>query len=158
MLRGAVTGSIRALAPHRSGFGLPAVLQQRGMASQTASRSRENPTEPRVGVGVVVLRELQPGQPETLLIKRGKEPNKGACLPGGMCFLGGICSLAWHAAGCKRGACRCSGGRRCGGRQGPSAWPAHGQRFDVASSLHLQVIGAFPEAVWSWARRWCSVP
>lgn len=42
-------------------------------------RVRDYPDEPRVGVGVVVLRQLPPaGQPEVLLIRRAKEPAKGA--------------------------------------------------------------------------------
>jgi hypothetical protein len=47
------------------------------IASQ--SQSRSYPSEPRVGVGVVILR--QPKQTEAgmevLLVQRGKEPNKG---------------------------------------------------------------------------------
>lgn len=61
----------------------------RSHADLSASVSRAYPTEPRVGVGVVVLRELSPGNPETLLIRRAKAPNKGDwCFPGGSLELG----------------------------------------------------------------------
>eukprot|EP00241_Pyramimonas_parkeae_P010639 CAMPEP_0114263990 /NCGR_PEP_ID=MMETSP0058-20121206/22900_1 /TAXON_ID=36894 /ORGANISM="Pyramimonas parkeae, CCMP726" /LENGTH=238 /DNA_ID=CAMNT_0001380499 /DNA_START=25 /DNA_END=741 /DNA_ORIENTATION=- len=51
---------------------------------------REYPDAPRVGVGVVVLREA-PGtrRPEVLLVQRGKEPDKGHwSVPGGGLELG----------------------------------------------------------------------
>lgn len=50
----------------------------RAMSAHTSTVSRAYPTEPRVGVGVVVLRQLADGNPETLLIRRAKAPNKGA--------------------------------------------------------------------------------
>lgn len=44
-----------------------------------AQKVRSYPTEPRVGVGAVILRQLTPHKQdaEVLLIQRGKEPNKG---------------------------------------------------------------------------------
>ena len=56
--------------------------------------SREFPDEPRVGVGVVILRNLQtpssPG-PEVVLIKRGKPPDLGNwSFPGGSLELGEV--------------------------------------------------------------------
>ncbi|KAK9816937.1 hypothetical protein WJX72_007207 [[Myrmecia] bisecta] len=59
-----------------------------------ANKSKEYPTEPRVGVGAVVLRNLK--GVEVLLIKRGKEPNKGMwSFPGGSLELGErICECA----------------------------------------------------------------
>ena len=57
---------------------------------QQQGRVRDYPDEPRVGVGVVVLRQLPPaGQPEVLLIRRAKEPAKGAagCLMPATCAL-----------------------------------------------------------------------
>lgn len=52
---------------------------------QGAGKVRDYPDEPRVGVGVVILRQLPPErQPEVLLIRRAKEPAKGeaaAALP-----------------------------------------------------------------------------
>ena len=50
----------------------------RAMSAHTSTVSRAYPTEPRVGVGVVVLRQLADGNPETLLIRRAKAPNRGA--------------------------------------------------------------------------------
>ncbi|KAG2492713.1 hypothetical protein HYH03_009126 [Edaphochlamys debaryana] len=54
--------------------------------------SRAYPTEPRVGVGVVVFRRPPvQGSPdaEVLLIRRGKEPDRGKwCFPGGSLELG----------------------------------------------------------------------
>lgn len=41
----------------------------------TVDKVRDYPLEPRVGVGVVILRNLD--RPEVLLIRRAKEPNKG---------------------------------------------------------------------------------
>lgn len=47
---------------------------------QRQPRVRDYPEEPRVGVGVVILRALPPAQaPEVLLIRRAKEPSKGGC-------------------------------------------------------------------------------
>jgi hypothetical protein len=52
---------------------------QQGQEQEQQGRVRDYPDEPRVGVGVVVLRQLPPaGQPEVLLIRRAKEPAKGA--------------------------------------------------------------------------------
>lgn len=53
-------------------------------------RTRDYPEEPRVGVGVVILRALPPARdPEVLLIRRAKEPSKGLwCFPGGSLELG----------------------------------------------------------------------
>lgn len=43
-----------------------------------SSKTRDYPDEPRVGVGIVVLRRpATSSSPEVLLIKRGKAPNKG---------------------------------------------------------------------------------
>ena len=58
------------------------------------STSREFPDEPRVGVGVVILRNLQtpssPG-PEVVLILRGKAPDLGRwSFPGGSLELGEV--------------------------------------------------------------------
>ncbi|PNW80936.1 hypothetical protein CHLRE_07g336000v5 [Chlamydomonas reinhardtii] len=54
--------------------------------------SRAYPREPRVGVGVVVFRTppvLGGPEPEVLLVRRAKEPDKGRwCLPGGSLELG----------------------------------------------------------------------
>lgn len=44
---------------------------RRGMAS------KEYPSEPMVGVGVVILRHLAGQEAEALLIRRGKPPSKG---------------------------------------------------------------------------------
>lgn len=53
-----------------------------------AGKSREYPTEPRIGIGVSVFRQWQ-SKLQILLIKRGKEPNKGQwCFPGGSLELG----------------------------------------------------------------------
>lgn len=63
----------------------------RAKSCQMAALGREWPLEPRVGVGVVVFRPSRSvdGRPEVLLIKRGKEPNKGEwCFPGGSLELG----------------------------------------------------------------------
>lgn len=54
----------------------PAQQQQQ----QAQGRVRSYPDEPRVGVGVVILRQLSPQQPEVLLIRRAKEPSKGRLL------------------------------------------------------------------------------
>ncbi|KFM22999.1 hypothetical protein F751_0357 [Auxenochlorella protothecoides] len=62
-----------------------------GVVAAAGEREQTEPSkpEPRVGVGVVVLRELSPGNPETLLIRRAKAPNKGDwCFPGGSLELG----------------------------------------------------------------------
>jgi 8-oxo-dGTP pyrophosphatase MutT (NUDIX family) len=57
-----------------------------GAQASAAPRSRQYPDEPRVGVGVVVLRE----GPDVLLIQRSKEPSGGLwCFPGGSLELGG---------------------------------------------------------------------
>lgn len=79
MLRGA-----RALQSAASRYSLFASLEshtlrssRHRMSAHTSTVSRAYPTEPRVGVGVVVLRELVVGKPETLLIRRAKAPNKG---------------------------------------------------------------------------------
>lgn len=61
--------------------------------------SREFPDEPRVGVGVVVLRHLATNGPEVVLIKRGKPPDKGKwSFPGGSLELGEVCRDP-HTAG-----------------------------------------------------------
>lgn len=61
--------------------------------------SREFPDEPRVGVGVVVLRHLATKGPEVVLIKRGKPPDKGKwSFPGGSLELGEVCRDP-HTAG-----------------------------------------------------------
>lgn len=55
------------------------------------SYKREQPNAPRVGVGVIVLRqEVQdPSTAEVLMIKRGKPPDRGLwCVPGGGLELG----------------------------------------------------------------------
>ena len=54
-------------------------------AASSAARVRDYPEEPRVGVGVVILRSLPPAaQPEVLLIRRAKEPSNGKrCVVGG---------------------------------------------------------------------------
>ena len=61
-------------------------------ASSAAARVRDYPAEPRVGVGVVVLRHVDAavgGQAEVLLIRRAKAPAKGLwCFPGGSLELG----------------------------------------------------------------------
>ena len=45
---------------------------------QQQPKVRNYPDEPRVGVGIVILRQLPPtDQPEVLLIRRAKEPSKG---------------------------------------------------------------------------------
>uniref|UniRef100_A0A7S0RVA8 Nudix hydrolase domain-containing protein n=1 Tax=Chlamydomonas leiostraca TaxID=1034604 RepID=A0A7S0RVA8_9CHLO len=67
------------------------MLQHQQRQSVRANSDRSYPTEPRVGVGVVVFRPpaTAAAQPEVLLIKRGKEPNKGLwCFPGGSQELG----------------------------------------------------------------------
>eukprot|EP00887_Chlorella_sp_A99_P003189 scaffold9.g3189.t1 len=65
------------------------------MASE--GRHRSYPDEPRVGVGVVILRQLSPRKEdaETLLIRRAKEPNKGW-----WCFCGGSLELGETMAEC----------------------------------------------------------
>ena len=71
-----------ATAPAACGAPLPAAGTVASAAEQQQEqqgRVRDYPDEPRVGVGVVVLRQLPPaGQPEVLLIRRAKEPAKGA--------------------------------------------------------------------------------
>lgn len=50
---------------------------------------RNYPKEPRVGIGIVVLRHLEPSPPEVLLIQRGKPPSMGQwSIPGGSLELG----------------------------------------------------------------------
>ncbi len=57
-------------------------------------RVRDYPEEPRVGVGVVILRALPPAQePEVLLIRRAKEPSKGGCAPASVLALQNPLSL-----------------------------------------------------------------
>ncbi len=49
-----------------------------GSTEQQQAKVRNYPDEPRVGVGIVVLRQLPPANtPEVLLIRRTKEPSKG---------------------------------------------------------------------------------
>eukprot|EP00798_Chlamydomonas_sp_ICE-L_P000508 gene508-1917_t len=67
---------------------------QRGTTSTQRSmccsvgKSREFPTEPRVAIGITVFRQWE-SKLQVLLIKRGKEPNKGEwCFPGGSVELG----------------------------------------------------------------------
>ncbi|EFN59941.1 hypothetical protein CHLNCDRAFT_133014 [Chlorella variabilis] len=66
------------------------VLPEAEPEVQQAGKVHVYPDEPRVGVGVVVLRQLPPDrQPEVLLIRRAKEPAKGLwCFPGGSLELG----------------------------------------------------------------------
>ncbi|KAI7839974.1 hypothetical protein COHA_006295 [Chlorella ohadii] len=61
-----------------------------GSTEQQQAKVRNYPDEPRVGVGIVVLRQLPPANtPEVLLIRRAKEPSKGMwCFPGGSLELG----------------------------------------------------------------------
>ena len=94
------------------------------------SRSRESPDEPRVGVGVVILRLSPTAQgkaaPEVVLIQRGKPPDKGKwSFPGGSLELGEVwdCLPAF--------ARRCAAGRavtRCAGRPWWSALCGRPQR------------------------------
>ena len=93
-LRGASSTSIAAgAAAAAGGAPLPAAgtvaaaarpqqappQQGQEQEQEQQGRVRDYPDEPRVGVGVVVLRQLPPaGQPEVLLIRRAKEPAKGA--------------------------------------------------------------------------------
>ncbi|KAL6757358.1 NUDIX hydrolase domain-like protein [Haematococcus lacustris] len=63
----------------------------RSCHGNAASSDRSYPSEPRVGVGVVVFKppSLPGNTPEVLLIRRGKEPSKGLwCFPGGSQELG----------------------------------------------------------------------
>lgn len=55
-----------------------AVAAAQEQQQQQAARLRNYPDEPRVGVGIVILRQLQQARPEVLLIRRAKEPSKGA--------------------------------------------------------------------------------
>lgn len=62
---------------------------------------RSYPDEPRVGVGVVILRQLKPDNDaaEVLLIRRAKEPAKGELRPA----LPGSCRASAHT--CPTGCC-----------------------------------------------------
>lgn len=54
------------------------VAAEQQQQPQAQGKVRSYPDEPRVGVGVVILRQLSPQQPEeVLLIRRAKEPSKG---------------------------------------------------------------------------------
>jgi len=98
------------------------------------SRSRESPDEPRVGVGVVILRLSPTGQgraaPEVVLIQRGKPPDKGKwSFPGGSLELGEVKDyLAAPARRCaaERPITRCAGrpwwSALCGRQQRRRAW------------------------------------
>lgn len=57
--------------------------------STPAVESREYPSRPIVGIGIVVLRPCDGGDVEVLLVRRGKPPNIGTwTLPGGAQELG----------------------------------------------------------------------
>lgn len=76
-----------AAAVTEAGSGAPAAAGAAADADAAAAHAvaaappkvRSYPTEPRVGVGMVILRQLTPHKEdaEVLLIRRGKEPNKG---------------------------------------------------------------------------------
>lgn len=118
----------------------------RSHADLSASVSRAYPTEPRVGVGVVVLRELSPGNPETLLIRRAKAPNKGE-------WVAWLHEPLWH----------CCGGSDMQMR-GPQLSASCGRATGALSCTPgpppcpflPQGTGVSLEAASSWGRRWCS--
>lgn len=70
--------SVSAAAEGGNGACGPAAAA--GTAAAAPPKVRSYPDEPRVGVGVVILRQLQPEKEsaEVLLIRRAKEPSKGA--------------------------------------------------------------------------------
>lgn len=78
----AVGGSGGGAAAGGTAVAPPAAEQQQeqppAAAAQQQPKSRHYPDEPRVGVGVVILRQLPQQPPEVLLIRRAKEPSKGA--------------------------------------------------------------------------------
>ena len=87
----------------------PAAAEQQQQPASSSAQPQEQqqpkvrnyPDEPRVGVGIVILRQLPPADtPEVLLIRRAKEPSKGTwlgqlqaeCIPGVL----DLCSvLSW---------------------------------------------------------------
>lgn len=106
---------------------LPAAAEQQqqpactGGQQQQQAKVRNYPDEPRVGVGIVILRQLPPANtPEVLLIRRAKEPSKGRfqgswtdrCKiecerwlitgssppPAGSCIQSPSCGAAWGSA------------------------------------------------------------
>ena len=97
-VRRSVCTQLRGMATSGTGSGgtvappPPAAAEQQQQQQQPASSSvqpqdqqqpkvRNYPDEPRVGVGIVILRQLPPADaPEVLLIRRAKEPSKGRWL------------------------------------------------------------------------------
>ena len=77
----------------------PTTLCNRAHNATTASESstnndKEYPNFPNVGIGIVVLRRVKQ-RAEVLLVRRGREPNKGLLsFPGGSQELGEIQAVA----------------------------------------------------------------
>ncbi|GAX79059.1 hypothetical protein CEUSTIGMA_g6499.t1 [Chlamydomonas eustigma] len=133
-------------------------------AASVSEASRLYPTQPRVAVGMVVFRPSasSPSQPQVLLIKRGKDPDKGMwSFPGGSLELGetleqcaarevleetGIQILTTSSQGNGEqqrdgGDSSCSSGRL----SGKSFWSSDLRRptaFAAADSIHADVAGA----------------
>ncbi|KAG2434924.1 hypothetical protein HYH02_012122 [Chlamydomonas schloesseri] len=82
----------RQVFSHQAASATTATQAASNSPDKGSGPSRAYPREPRVGVGVVVFRTppvLGGPDPEVLLVRRAKEPDKGKwCLPGGSLELG----------------------------------------------------------------------
>ncbi|PNH09770.1 hypothetical protein TSOC_003579 [Tetrabaena socialis] len=90
--------------------------------------SRAYPKEPRVGVGVVVFRAqpLQGQDPEVLLVRRAKEPDRGM-----WCFPGGSLELGETLAACAAREVEEEAGLRLQGAAAPEVAGTHAVAGDV---------------------------